>query len=567
MSPMPPLKLLARNVTAFRRSRSKDVRVVVGNPVSTRLESGVGNCFPGLECDLRNLERRFFPFLEVNLEENSITVVGADAAGAKAKAKADGLPASRAEPYDRIAKDVAAGRFWTVVRLTGTFGPLGRMPLVIADLQPPSEGQGRRPPDAWTAIRLLTEGTEVILDLRGPRDASLQLTGNRMRYLDDNGALAAAFVPGELTQSLCSPWTHDFRDCGCYYWASNHPDIALPPIPPAASSGPQWNLPVVWERQDRTMGVRPPPPATPGDPTDQEMRHQEISRVWQSLNFVVGRREIVTPFAPRQLADKPLAAGAELERYLRYAAGVELAVAHEYLSAAYSLKRPADVASNLREDIRVSYAELMRVAIGEMRHIRGVNEVLRSLATPGTFQPALQVAAKVPAQEPGKYRDVTLRPATRASISDFIDIERPSVSVDGVYARILATLERDGPHNAAQSIRTIMAEGEDHFQTFIAIQEWLRPHAEASYLRSIKGPPPAGDADHAALQTAYLDLLQQLHQGYSLGGAAGAPAVNVARMDMVGPLDAAAHKIAGRGFLVVFDAVTDPRFVSIAPPT
>jgi hypothetical protein len=37
-------------------------------------EAGVGNCFPGLECDLRNLERRFFPFLEVDIDDNRITL-------------------------------------------------------------------------------------------------------------------------------------------------------------------------------------------------------------------------------------------------------------------------------------------------------------------------------------------------------------------------------------------------------------------------------------------------------------------------------------------------------------
>ena len=31
--------------------------MVTGNPVTTRLEGGVGNCFPGLEFDHRNLDR------------------------------------------------------------------------------------------------------------------------------------------------------------------------------------------------------------------------------------------------------------------------------------------------------------------------------------------------------------------------------------------------------------------------------------------------------------------------------------------------------------------------------
>ncbi len=58
-------KLLARNVAAVRRLLSPITDRAAGNPVVSRLESGVGNCFPGLECDLRNLERRFLPFLEV----------------------------------------------------------------------------------------------------------------------------------------------------------------------------------------------------------------------------------------------------------------------------------------------------------------------------------------------------------------------------------------------------------------------------------------------------------------------------------------------------------------------
>ncbi|GAB1543366.1 hypothetical protein NUACC21_60400 [Scytonema sp. NUACC21] len=47
-------KIFPRNLTA------RADRLVVGNPVTTRLESGVGNCYPGLEFDQRNLDRRFF---------------------------------------------------------------------------------------------------------------------------------------------------------------------------------------------------------------------------------------------------------------------------------------------------------------------------------------------------------------------------------------------------------------------------------------------------------------------------------------------------------------------------
>jgi hypothetical protein len=566
MSKAPKLKLIPRNIAALRRGRAPGL--VAGNPVSTRLESGVGNCFPGLECDLRNLERRFFPFIEVNIDDNSIGIASVDLAGARAAAQAGSLSAADLALYTRLAQQIDAGRAWRVARLSGLFGTLGQLTLDIATLQPPSTGQGRRPPDAWTAVRMLTEGSLVVLNLHGPGNAAMQLQGNRNRYLDDNGALAGIFLPGELTQSLCSPWTHDFRDCGCFYWASNHPDIAQPPLPTPATNEPRWNMAVPWERQDRTIGADPPAPASAQNPAAIEMRHREINTGWQALNFVVGRREIVGPFSVRPVAENPLGAGAELERFLRYAAGVELTVAQEYLTAAYSLRPPAGLPQPLADDIRASHAELMRIAIGEMRHLRAVNEVLRTLLPPGAaFVPALRPASRLPGKQPGTFDPASFTTATRQAIQNFIDIEAPSVSVDSVYARILATLERDGPHDAEQSVRTIMAEGEDHFEAFRAIQVWLSAHQEQQYLRSTSNTaPPAGDPDHGELQARYRAILEQLHRGYSFGNPGGAPDINGARMDMVGPLDAAAQSIAQRGFLVIFDPIADPRFAPIDPP-
>ena len=153
---------------------------------------------------------------------------------------------------------------------------------------------------------------------------TLTLTAKRARYLDDNGALSSAFLPGELSQSLCIPWTHDFRDCGCFYWASNHPDIAQPPLPTKTTSDPRWNLDVPWERRERTPG-KLTSPATVNDPTPVEMRYFEINHRWQSLNFVLERRERLGAYAQRDFNGKPLESKNKLEAQLRYAAGVELA--------------------------------------------------------------------------------------------------------------------------------------------------------------------------------------------------------------------------------------------------
>jgi hypothetical protein len=529
--------------------------------MSTRLESGVGNCFPGLECDLRNLERRFFPFLEVNISDNEIRIVGADLA----RARASELPADVQKQYRRIATDVAAGRRWTVGRLIGTFGPLGQLELDIAQLAAPSFGQARRPPDAWTAVRMLTEGTEVMLDLRGPRNASMQIAGTRERYLDDNGALADVFLPGELTQSLCSPWTHDFRDCGCFYWASNHPDIALPPLPAVPSNDPDWNREVIWERRERTADVLPAP-ATAEGPDRSEFDHREINGAWQSLNFVVARRETLGPLGGGPAPGEPLPSDGALKQSLIYAAGVELAVVQEYLTAAYSLRPAAGIAAVvLRDDIAAAHGELMRIAIGEMRHLRAVNDVLRALVGPAGYQPALRVASAVPGIEPGTTRPVLASPANFDAIDKFIDIEKPSVSVDGVYARILATVEQDGKHEQAQQIRTIMVEGGDHYQTFLFIREWLHRHQEGDFLRATQ-PPPRGDPDHQNLQQIYVKLLEILHRGYAIGVPLGGTDINDARDLMLGPLHTAAETISARGFLVVFEPLSDARFKPIDPP-
>jgi Ferritin-like len=594
MAPLQSPKLIARNVAAVRRftDPANLVRTTAGNPVSTRLESGIGNCFPGLECDLRNLERRFFPFLEMDIIEGFMAVASVDSDGvAHARASGD-LSQANAATYTNLAGQLTAGRSVFVSRLTGTFGILGQLalnlalpalgqrPAVDGDLTTPSVGPGRRPPDAWTAVRLLTEGSNVTLAfVNDGSSGTVTLTAKRARYLDENGTLAAAFLPGELSQSLCSPWTHDFRDCGCFYWASNHPDIVQPVLPANTPPSQPWNAAVPWERGGpRTVNATPPDKATQ-DPA-VELRHYEINNRWQELHFVVGRREITAPFAQTPVVGTPFASRAELMANLNYAAGVELAVAQEYLAAAYSLKPDTDpslgATPDLLGDVQATRAELMRIAIGEMRHIRAVNDVIRGLSDPGTFEPALRVASQLPHQNPGPFQPVTPRAATRQAINDFIEIEAQSTGVDGLYNNILATLQFPPADVAGfvtdewkQAIRSIIAEGEDHFETFLNIQEWLRIHAEADYLRSLSPPrPPAGNAANAALQAAYASLLNNLFTGYKKGRFLGSNEINAARTAMVAAdgIVAKAEAVASQNLLVVFNTPADARFAPIDPP-
>jgi hypothetical protein len=583
MSGSTSAKLLPRNVAALRRGQAPEAatRVTAGNPISTRLEAGVGNCFPGLEFDLRNLERRFFPFLEVEFGsdangQTAIFIGSVDTAAVSAATAAGTITSDQAAAYDRVAEGLGPGVQWTVIRIDGDFGPLGRRSITLAALPSTSSGDSRLPVDAWTAARLLVEDSTVTLTLasvpRVPGASDVTLSGRRTRYLDETGALARIFQPGELTQSLCSPWTHDFRDCACFYWASNHPDIALPPIPadlPAASSD-AFNKETSWERRDRSIAT--PPVATARGRADvAEMEHHQINRDWQQLNVVLERRERLDPYTPPVLRATPLRDLATLLSWLRYAAGVEHGAMLEYLTAAWSIRRPdSNTPSELRGDLLAAFDEIRRVAIGEMRHLRAVNDVLTHFQPRPNFTPALGVATLLPGDGPGTTRPLRFRSASAETLDDFIAIEAPFMSVDSVYGRILATVEAMPSTDEQQhTLRTVMAEGEEHWRTFRFVKDWLTLHPPGDYLRGANlQPPPAGNEPHATLQRRYRALLDRLFQSYADGMPRGALPLNAARASMLGAdgIEGALDAVANQGFLAVFDSVPDPRFASVAPP-
>src|ERR1700730_8636328 len=120
-------KFIARNASAAILTG-----YVTGNPVNTRLESGVGNCFPGLEMDIRNLERRFFPYLAVDFIDNgTIEVVAVDTDRIAADAT---LTDDQINTYGLVAADVGNDRVtWRIDQIDGDFGSFGRS-VTIAKL-------------------------------------------------------------------------------------------------------------------------------------------------------------------------------------------------------------------------------------------------------------------------------------------------------------------------------------------------------------------------------------------------------------------------------------------------
>lgn len=566
---MPEEKLHPRNRTA-RLTQAR----AAGNPVTAELESGVGNCFPGLEIDVRNVERRFFPFLLVDFlivrnaqgqSFQTIELVEADVE----RAQADGAPAPLLDGLRRMA--TAPGP-WRVQRLAGDFAGFGPMDVLLADLGAPNV-----PVDPWTAVRLLRPGTVVTVEFAAAGNQPVTVSAVRAPYLEESGALAQMFQPGELTQSLCSPWTHDFRDCGCFYWSSNHPDIALPALPvDVEPDDPAWGVRTLWLRSDRQADTPPPgaPPARPENPLfrrPEEMDYFEINQRWQDLDVVLDGRELRIPYEPAAGVGTPLEPEL-LEPTLRYAAGVEVAVMVEYLAAVYSLDPNAGVVgSELRDDARAARHQLLLVAISEMRHLREVNRVLAELhrRAPGTtaFTPALGIATVLRGTAGFPDRGVRFRRLTPDVMDEFVRVEAPSLTVDGLYSSLLATFERDGDNVLADTIRSVMADGSEHFATFRAMQEWLSRHDPEDYLRALGDPPP-GDEGLRAVQQRYEQILDLLFQGYRRGIPMGMGQVNNARDVMLGPqgIDGACERLAQRGFLPAFAVPADPRFQPVPPP-
>jgi hypothetical protein len=343
----------------------------------------------------------------------------------------------------------------------------------------------------------------------------------------------------------------------------------LPALPAGVpADDPDWGVRTLWLRSDREDA---PPPA-PDAAHSGERAHHEINARWQDLDVVLDGREQRVPYAPAVAMGMPLDPS-RLEPALRYAAGVELAVMLEYLAAAFSVNREAGApGSTLRNDARAARAELLRVAIGEMRHLREVNDLLFDLhlasGAADPFVPALGVATLIPEPPRQPARPVRYRPLTQEALTDFIEVEAPSQSVDGLYLGILATYERDSQEAHAALVRSIMADGADHFATFTAIQEWLGRHPGTPYLRDL-ALPPASEPALQDLQQRYETVLGLLYRGYAAGLPAGAADIALARQAMLGPagVEGACEALAQRGFLATFAVPADPRFAPVPPPS
>lgn len=583
------IKIFPRNLTA------RAEHVVRGNPASSRPESGVQNCFPGLELDLRNIEQVFLGGMVFEFHRN------------------DGAMLVRVdEPITGITNKELEDRplyLWAMYGRSKPEEEIAQAPLSLWGFQ----GQGGL--DVWAKVHDLLPGRVAVL--LGPtpgfsntidrrvaspllqaaydageqageanveqtirRDSDNQIeymvvSQHRAEYVDADGVLAPdLFPPGELTKSLCAPWIYDFRDCVCFYWASNKPDIV------DSEDGKTSFVNYLRQTEDRTDSP-PQDVKTYGGRRNLELNYREmINGWWEQLPVVLNDREStafsVTPtptFEEYLTRDQVIAE-------LTYLATVEHALIIEYLYAVYSTKasrlRPE---SDADEDTRTIFAaanEVFHVAIDEMRHFRWVNEVLKLMGAPPSVDRAT-VIGKPPTKDSGRKmnmsekfieRPFSLNPLTRETQQWFINVEAPSQvanqDLDGMYVAILESINFQPelfPQRAKilPIIKLIIDEGEGHYERFTGIKESLDAFEEFAYLRDLK-TSPVSPRQQKLLDVcdAYYHSIEEVIQiTFSIGDRSGGLLVKAAVRSMEN-LHEASHLLASQGVLPQFNRPSAP---------
>ena len=514
-----PLLIKPRNLTARAAHR------VLGNPASAGLDASVGNCFPGLEIDVRNLDGRFFPglvFWVVTAPAAPVPEAPANQAGIRLHAQDflqdPMLPADSKEQWVQTLLSQLSGEIGVTLssgRWYLSWIEQGGQRISCDQIDgTPYDGEL-----VWRFLRCIAVDLPLTIGLveRGvPQPApQIVLSGYRRRYTEPSGVINTAYRPGELTQSLCNPWQHDFRDCACYYWASNHPDVVLS----ASQDAETANTWLDWLRRDRSPAGEVAAPATRAEARPLQIDHFEINQQWQDLAFVIGGHEIgavYRPEAPEAL--RPYKNATEmiddLEQRL---APLELRLCFEYLYGLFSLHQPDEIDAarwpTMPADLIATRQAITIVAIGEMTHLRWANQLLWSLDQAGLFpkgrryQPILTTTPS------------PLRPLDYAALDNYIHIERPAGAIDRAYARCVATLEQPRyPRALWQLAVKIDSDGMDHFNRFTEMKQTLLAYAGATgqgaalpYLRPVKPGSVAQSREALALVKA---LLAALHDAY-----------------------------------------------------
>lgn len=204
-----------------------------GNPESTLPGSAISNCFPGLEYDFKAFWRRVFKGIVLMEWDNYVVDIEDD--------QYEGLRGHR------LLKVNGRPVITTVQGPSIVNGPSGLLPL----------GKGSPVTMEWSnalafifshhghTVKCVFTREKSLERESIPDDVSKTMEVDlAIREIFDKDSLAPAdgyLRPGELTQGLCSPWQHDYRECSCYYWPASRPDyVNVEPSANGISKGDNW---------------------------------------------------------------------------------------------------------------------------------------------------------------------------------------------------------------------------------------------------------------------------------------------------------------------------------------
>ena len=225
----------------------------VGNPPASHPATAVGNFFPGLEFNFLNVWKRIFCGLHL-LESSGYVIEflpnearGHDREELK---KLERLKKSRGRKHDiylvKVEYDYRSAKRKTPKMNTVDVLSYARGPAFDSEPEDPDPTRNNsmfmewgnalahmhssivapRKAECYFLVGTMDEDTkEWSWKERGP----IKLEVRRLIQKDQAGETALispkTSEPGDITESLCSPWQTDYVGCACFYWASNRPDF------------------------------------------------------------------------------------------------------------------------------------------------------------------------------------------------------------------------------------------------------------------------------------------------------------------------------------------------------
>ncbi|HEX3446412.1 MAG TPA: hypothetical protein VHS80_16975, partial [Chthoniobacterales bacterium] len=205
-----------------------------GNPPVAHPSSAISNAFPGLEMDFRNVWRRVFAGIVLHEADNFVVDVEPNAS-----AKLRGLIGQRLISVNGVS-------------VIGVLQGPARAGGPVVSL-PPDESAAANDPMVgktnleWSncladALQMQAKSVSCVFVPQGGGPETKISLKIRPFFEAGTGVIKRELLqPGELTQSLCSPWQNDYRECSCYYWAASRPDyVNVEARTDGTSGGHNW---------------------------------------------------------------------------------------------------------------------------------------------------------------------------------------------------------------------------------------------------------------------------------------------------------------------------------------